>query len=56
MIDGTEILVLKKVYLTSTYLIIIRSVTSISTDNFADYCSYMNFELLNFERIGSCWI
>ena len=53
MIDGTEILELKKVYLTSTHLIIIRSVTSI---NFADYCSYMNFELLNFERIGSCWV
>ena len=48
MIDGTEVLVLKKVYLTSTYLIIIRSVSSISTGNFADYRTYMSFE-----RIGS---
>ena len=44
IVDGTEILVLKKVYLTShchDNLIIIRSVISISTDNFPDYCSYM---------------
>ena len=37
MVDGTEILVLKEVYLMSTLsgqlIIIIRSVVSISTDN-----------------------